>query len=116
MAHREKLETQTMTEAEFHRLVDNTQLRIEHAVENADDDLDIDNQGGVLTITFADRSKVIVSRQTPIRQLWLAARSGGFHFDYRDGQWLRDSDGVALKQVLSDVCSAQAGASLQIDC
>lgn len=105
-----------MTEAEFHRLIDVTQLRIENAIDAADHDIDIDSQGGVLSLTFTDRSKVIVSRQAPIRQLWLAARSGGFHFDYRDGQWWRDSDQASLKDVMTHVCSAQAGASLTIDC
>jgi len=105
-----------MTEAEFHRVVDTTLLRIETAVEQADDDIDIDMQAGVLTLTFADRSKVIVSRQAPLRQLWLAARSGGFHFDYRDGQWCRDSDGATLPVVLTDVCSAQSGSPIDVTC
>lgn len=105
-----------MTEAEFHRIMDATQQRIEEALDRADADLDVDNQGGLLSITFADRSKVIVSRQAPLCQLWLAARSGGFHFDYRDGVWLRDSDHATLTDVMTTVCSAQAGHPITISC
>lgn len=105
-----------MTEAEFHRVMDATQMRLENAIDALDRDIDIDSQAGVLTLTFADRSKVIVSRQAPLRQLWLAARSGGFHFDYRDGQWRRDSDQESLSNVMTQVCSAQAGELLTIEC
>lgn len=87
-------------------------MRIEQAFEAADDDLDIDNQGGVLTVTFADRSKLIVSRQTPLRQLWVAARSGGFHFGFHNDVWRRDQDGVELTSVLTEIARTQGGLNL----
>jgi CyaY protein len=100
-----------VTESEFHRQVDETLLRIEEALDASDADMDYENAGGVLTLRFADSSQIIVNRQTPARQLWVAAKSGGHHFNYdpaRDG-WYRDSDGRELFDALTEFASAQAG-------
>ena len=54
-----------------------------------------ENSGGVLTVRFDNGSQLILSRQPALRQLWVAARSGGFHFDYDEGSqlWLCDASG-----------------------
>ncbi len=52
-------------------------------------DADIDNQrvGGMVTLVFADNSQIVINLQKPLQELWLAARSGGYHYRWRDGQW-----------------------------
>jgi CyaY protein len=55
---------------------------LELALDEVDSDLDYECGGGVLTVTFANGTTMVFSRQPPVRQLWLAARSGGFHFEY----------------------------------
>ena len=83
-----------MNESDFTQQLDTLMLAIEDAIEEAELDIDYETAAGILTLTCENDSKVILSRQTPLRQLWLAARSGGFHFDYQpnDNEWTLDSD------------------------
>lgn len=59
---------------------------------NENSEADVDNQrvGGMITLTFEDRSQIIVNLQKPLHEVWLAARSGGFHYKW-DGQAWRDT-------------------------
>ncbi|WP_252177449.1 iron donor protein CyaY [Endozoicomonas sp. 4G] len=100
-----------MNESEYHDLLDDLMVAIEDAIEEAELDIDYETAAGILTLTCEDHSKVILSRQTPVLQLWLAARSGGFHFDYDvdKKQWLTDSDGEEFMQVLNRCLSQQCG-------
>ncbi|QJR16861.1 Iron-sulfur cluster assembly protein CyaY [Usitatibacter palustris] len=97
-----------MTESEFHRAVDAVLARIENALE-PHDDLDIDLEGGVLTLGCPDGTKIIVNRQAPNREIWVAARSGGFHFAARDGAWRDTRSGEELFASLAAIIAAQAG-------
>ena len=78
-----------MKESEFHALAEAQFLTIEEAVEAAtersDADIDADTSGGVLTLSFAHQSKIIINKQAPLSQIWVATRANGYHFDYRDG-------------------------------
>ncbi len=75
-----------MNESEFHRAVDAVLARIERAAE-ATEGIDCDLEAGILTLECPDGSRIIVNRQTPNREIWVAARSGGFHFAWKDGAW-----------------------------
>jgi len=105
-----------MTESEFNRQIDATLLAIEEAADASEVEIDYENSGGVLTLTLENRSQVIINRQTPVRQLWVAARSGGFHFNFdaASGEWRRDSDGAELFAVLSRVISEQGGEAVTL--
>lgn len=101
----------SLTEARFHSLVDALQLAVEDAFDASDLDVDLENSGGVLTVRFDNGSQLIFSRQEPLRQLWLAARSGGFHFDYDEAAatWICDAGGEALPAMLARLVSEQTG-------
>lgn len=71
-----------MTESEFIDLIESDFSKLEYALDEVDAELDYELSGGVLTLQFENGSSIIFSRQRPTRQLWLAARSGGFHFEY----------------------------------
>jgi CyaY protein len=101
-----------MTESEFHRAVDAVLARIEAGVE-AHEDLDVDLESGILTVTCPDASRVIVNRQAANREIWVAARSGGFHFAFRDGRWLDTRSGEELFASLARCVESQAG--IQVD-
>lgn len=105
-----------MSESEFNRHIDDTLLAIESAIDGADTDLDYENSGGVLTVHCGNGSQIIINRQTPVRQLWLATRSGGYHFDWDDDAegWVRDSDGAAFTEVLAGELVAQCGETLEL--
>ncbi len=105
-----------MTESEFNQQVDDTLLWLEEAIDASGLDIDYENSGGILTITFEENgSQVIVNRQTPVRQLWVAAKNGGHHFDFRDDSWVRDKDGAGLLEVLNQVFTQQAGMPVELE-
>lgn len=97
-----------MNESEFHRAVDAVLERIEAALA-AHDALDLDLEGGVLSIECPDASRIIVNRQTPNREIWVAARSGGFHFASREGAWRDTRSGEELFASLARLIEAQSG-------
>lgn len=97
-----------MNESEFHRAVEAALARIEAAVEAAEGP-DVDLEAGILTVECADGSRVIVNRQTPNREIWVAARSGGFHFAWRDGAWRDTRSGEELFAALAGVIERQCG-------
>ena len=99
-----------MNDSEFNTLADAALARIEAGLEACGADLDFAMiSAGVLEIEFADRSKIIVNRHGAAKEMWVAARSGGFHFRW-DGQAWRDTrDGSELLAALSALVSAQSG-------
>ncbi len=98
-----------MTESEFLTLTDGIFTRIEAALDEAELDLDCLKMGNVLEIEFDSGDKVVVNRHVPNQELWIAARSGGFHFALRDGQWLAARDGKEFGATLSAVVAQAAG-------
>jgi CyaY protein len=104
-----------MDDTEFNRLAEATLGQIEAALEASDGDLDYAlKAGGVLEIEFADGSKIIVNRHGVAKELWVAAKAGGFHFRPTDGLWVDTRDGTELFAKLSALASQQAGESLQL--
>lgn len=91
--------------------------RIEAATDRwlQDDVIDIDSQrsGGLLELSFPDRSKIIVNTQPPLHEVWLAARGGGFHFRWQAGGWRDTRDGSDFIEALSQHASRQAGVALR---
>ena len=100
-----------MNETEFHRSVDAVLSRIDRSIE-ASEGLDSDLESGILTITCPDDSRVIVNRQTPNREIWVAARSGGFHFTWREGEWRDTRSGDELFASLARILASQAGENI----
>lgn len=107
----------SLSEARFHDLVDATQQALEDLFDESGMDLDMENSAGVLTVKFEGGAQLIFSRQEPLRQLWLADRSGGFHFDYdeADGRWICDTSDEQLGEMLVRITLEQSGAELEFD-
>lgn len=103
-----------MEESKFNQLVDETLLSIEDAIDESGDDIDYDTVAGILTLEFEDQSKIIINRQAAMFQLWVAARSGGFHLDYMDGQWHCKTEDCSLQLLLDRLCSEQAQTSIHL--
>ena len=91
----------SLSEARYHDTVDAVQESVEDVFDDTSLDVDTENSGGVLTVRFDNGSQLILSRQPALRQLWVAARSGGFHFDYDEGSqlWLCDASGERLGEL-----------------
>lgn len=106
-----------MNESEFTDLAEETMIAIEEAVENSGADIDYDTISDILTLEFESGSQIIINKQTPASQIWVAARSGGFHFDYDadSSSWCLDSDhSQELFSCLSKYCTEQAGEPVEL--
>ena len=107
-----------MNEQEYLQLADEAFRTIERAFEEVDPDLaEVTLAGDVLTIGYQDGSKCIVNTQRPTRQIWLAARSRGWHFGYDDatGRWMDDRGaGVELLRCVADVTKQTVGVELPL--
>ncbi len=106
-----------MNEAEFSRKAEATLLRIEQAVEACGADIDFENSADILTLEFANGSKIIVNKQSAAAQIWVAARSGGYHYGYQTpgNRWINDQSGAELFSELSRLVSEQAGETVSLD-
>ena len=100
-------------ESEFIVLTDRVLEAIASTLDSADADLDWELNDGVLTLDCAASGKVIVNRHLPSRELWVAAKAGGFHFRSEDGAW-RDRNGAELGTTLARLLREQAGISVSL--
>jgi CyaY protein len=103
-----------MTESEFLALAESTLDAIEAAAERVvdEDDLDLEcsRRGNVLEIELAGNGgKVIINSQAPMQEMWVAARSGGFHYRRQEARWIDTRNGSELFESLSTILSLQAG-------
>jgi CyaY protein len=108
-----------MDEQDFLTRADAQLAAIEDALERlqADDEIEFDYElkpGGVLELEFEDGSKIIVNRHGAAREIWLAARSGGFHYGWNGTAWVSTRDGEELLAGLSRCMSAQSGQVVQL--
>ncbi len=105
-----------MTDSEFMDRAESVLKSVEACCDriNEQTDADIDNQrvGGMVTLVFANKSQIVVNLQKPLHEIWLATKSGGYHFRFDGGQW-RDTKGQGeFFATLSRGASAQAGRAL----
>ena len=106
-----------MTDTEFMDRSEALLLAVEEACdrinETTDTDLDCQRTGGMLTLVFANRSQIIVNLQKPLHEVWLAARSGGYHYKFDSEKWLdTKGQGEFFLQLLQDA-SQQSGLALR---
>lgn len=104
-----------MTESEYSQLADATLRRLEQAIDNADADLDYEQPGsGILEIDFADGSVIVVNKQAAAQEIWVAAKSGGFHFRWDEAEWRDTRSGEELFSALSRLASSQSGGDVKL--
>ncbi|MBT5702313.1 MAG: iron donor protein CyaY [Gammaproteobacteria bacterium] len=101
-----------MDDSEFQEIVDDEFVRIEDRVDELELDVDIDASGGVLAFTLDSGSSIILSRQVTNHEIWVAAKSGGFHLKRVDSEWFCQNTEESLEQLLNRVFSEQAGVML----
>jgi len=117
------LTVEAIDDKQFHQLGSNLLQSIEVALEAADDeldlDLDVERQGGnVINIRFRDKSVIVVNTQPPLHEVWVAAKSGGYHYRWAGTMatplWLDTKTGRELLGDLTQFASAQAGQAVKI--
>jgi CyaY protein len=107
-----------LTDSEFIAAADRTLAAIgealDAALEASDADIDWSLNDGILEIDCGDGGKVIVNRHVPNREIWVAARSGGFHFRPLDGTWRDTRSDTELAASLGTLLKAQAQLSIAL--
>jgi CyaY protein len=108
-----------MEEREFMAAADAELTRIETLLEVASEsdvaDFDFETKpGGVIEIELGNGSKIILNRHLAAREIWLAAKSGGYHFRPEGGRWLGTRDGEELLAAVSRTLSEQAGVRISL--
>ena len=108
-----------MTDLEYLDCAEELLKAVEACCDRINDhsDADVDNQrtGAMVTLSFANRSQIIINLQKPLKEVWMAAQAGGFHYKCQDGRWLDTKDGSEFFAVLSACATQQAGQALNFE-
>jgi CyaY protein len=107
-----------MTDIEYLQHAEALLSAVEASCDRINDtsEADIDNQrvGGMITITFANRSQIIINLQKPLQEVWLATKAGGFHYKFHS-DWRNTRAGSEFFSDLSEHASAQSGLVLRFN-
>ena len=104
-----------MSEADFDGLADTALEQIERALDASGVEADIEPKGdGVLELTFEDGARIVINRHRAAREIWVAARSGGFHYRWDGDAWKDTRDGGELFAALSKLISAHGGKPVRL--
>lgn len=105
-----------MTDTEYQDRAEALLRSIELACDRINDqtDVDVDNQrvGGMITLTFASGSQIVINLQKPLHEVWMAARAGGFHYKHDGSAWMDTKGQGEFFAHLSRCASEQAGQAL----
>ena len=105
-----------MTDTEYQDLAEALLRSVELACDRINDntDADVDNQrvGGMITMTFANGSQIIINLQKPLQEIWLAARAGGFHYRHNGAAWMDTKGQGEFFEQLSRSATEQSGQQL----
>lgn len=106
-----------LSDAQYHAVTSALLAGVEATIDRwlQDDIVDIDTNrtGGLLELGFPNGSKIVINTQPPLHEIWMAARSGGFHYKHCDGRWLDTRDAREFFEALSVCASEQSGRVLQ---
>lgn len=106
-----------MTDPEFLDYAEALLKAVEESSDRLNDetDADVDNQrvGSMVTLTFANRSQIIINLQKPLHEVWMATKSGGYHYRWEKGLWQDTKGQGEFFDALSRNATAQAGAALK---
>lgn len=103
-----------MNESQYHQIVDDLLIDIEEMLDNCEVDIDYESASSILTMIFPDGSKIIINKQPPLLQLWVATKFNGHHFNLQDGLWIDERTGLEFWSFLNDAASKQAGQQIRL--
>ena len=97
-----------MNDSQYNLIADDLILAVEEAIEECGVDIDYESVSGLLTLTFINGSKIIINKQAPLHEVWVATKFNGHHFAYQNEQWIDKRGGDEFWQFLSNSVSVQA--------
>lgn len=98
-----------MTDSEFHQQVDELLISFEEIIDDSDVELDYENSNSILTLYCRDGSQIILNKQTPLHQIWVATKANGHHFALINDVWVDNRTQQVLSAVLTDAVKNQGG-------
>ena len=100
-----------MTESEFNDVIDDIIISIEEQLDDLDTKVDYETSSGILTLIMPNNSQIIINRQSANLQLWMAAKSGGYHFIYDENQqqWIDTRSQTTFTDSLNRCLIEQSG-------
>lgn len=81
-----------------------------------DERLDCELAGDVLTLAFADGGKFIINAHSAAGQIWLAAGSHAWHFDFQPDakRWVAAKNGDELMTTVARVVGEKLGQPIEL--
>jgi len=101
-----------MNDSEYNLITDELLLAVEEAIEDSGEDIDYESVSGLLTLTFKNKTKIIINKQAPLHQVWVATKFNGHHFEMVDGLWQDNRGSGEFWQFISSAVSKQADVEL----
>ncbi len=101
-----------MNDSEYHQMVEEVFISLEEALDECEVDIDYESAGGILTLIFPDGTKIILNKQAPLHQIWVATKFNGHHFNYVEGKWIDERTDAEFWSFMDEAASKQAGATV----
>ncbi|MFT2089516.1 iron donor protein CyaY [Paraglaciecola sp. 2405UD69-4] len=103
-----------MNDSQYHQMTDDLLIDIEEMLDECEVDIDYESAGSILTMTFVNGTKIIINKQPPLQQLWMATKYNGHHFNFENEQWIDERTGVEFWSFLDEAISKQAEANVNL--
>ncbi|WP_289029695.1 iron donor protein CyaY [uncultured Paraglaciecola sp.] len=103
-----------MNDSQYHQMTDDLLIDIEEMLDECEVDIDYESAGSILTMTFVNGTKIIINKQPPLHQLWMATKYNGHHFNFENEQWIDERTGVEFWSFLDEAISKQAEANVNL--
>ena len=101
-----------MNDTQYNVMADELILAVEEAIEECAVDIDYEGVSGMLTLTFKNQTKIIINKQAPLHEVWVATKFNGHHFHFVDENWQDKRGGGEFWQFISAAVSKQAEVDL----
>jgi len=103
-----------MNDSQYHQLVDDVFIQLEEALDVCEVDIDYESASSILTLTFENQTKIILNKQPPLHQIWVATKFNGHHFNLQDDKWIDERTGAEFWQFIDEAASKQAGQNVSL--
>ena len=103
-----------MNDSQYNLIAEELLLAVEEAIEDSGVDIDYEGVGGLLTLTFKNTSKIIINKQAPLHEIWVATKFNGHHFVLTNERWNDKRSGDEFWQFLSNAVSTQAETTITL--
>ena len=103
-----------MNDSQYNAIADEVLLAVEEAIEDSGHDIDYEGIPGLLTLTFKNGTKIILNKQAPLHEIWVATKFNGHHFQYVDNQWFDKRGQHEFWSFISEAVSIQADEKIEL--